>query len=143
MLEIPPYMVVLLACSKDKQPNVTACAAGELYTGQLFRKGKAIAQASGIPFFILSAKYGFLKPTTVVETYDTKFKTPYAGPFPPEPWHGFYLGGELYFKHAPMRFERLVPRGAIGEMLGSLSALQRKPADAELMIAAHIARYPA
>lgn len=138
---IPPHMVMILACSKQKRP-VEESAAGDLYTGTIFKKGRTIAERHNIPFYILSARYGFLKPTTVIATYDTKFAKTFPGPFPPEPWHGFVLGGNLYFKNAPERFERLVPSLAIGHMLGALKALEDDAGAVDALIAAHVARYP-
>ena len=141
MLDIPKHMVIILACSKDKAPDAF-CKAGDLYRGSIYTKGKDIATKLGIPFFILSAKYGFLNPGTVIENYNVKFKKAFPGPFPPEPWHGFYLGGALYFQNAPKRFEPLVPPSAMGFMLQNLKRLQDSPERAIALAQDHISRYP-
>ena len=132
----PANMVLVLACSKAKLQN-PRMKAGEMYQGTIYRKGKAIAEQAGLPIWILSAKYGFLHPDTVIDLYDEKFKRPYKGPFPPAPWHGFYLGGQLYFKHMPRSFTPLVPPAQIGYMLQALTALQQQPEAMRAMIEQH------
>lgn len=133
---IPANMVLVLACSKNKV-NLPSGRAGDFYTGTIHKKGKAIAQAVGLPIWILSAKYGFIHPDTIIEQYDEKFKKPYAGPFPPAPWHGFYLGGSLYFKNMPQSFQPLVKPQQIGYMLSELTVLEKNPARVWEMIRAH------
>ena len=128
--------VVLLACSKSKVPDAR-CRVGELYTGQLFLKGKDIATRAGLEFWILSAKYGFVHPETEVDNYDVKFKKPYDGQWPPQDYYGWFLGGQLYFKNAPPRFVPLVPKGQIGEMLRSLTELQNDDEAIKNLVADH------
>lgn len=135
-MSVPPNMILVLACSKEKL-DIPRAAAGELYRGTIYRKGKDIAEKVGLPFWILSAKYGFIRPDQIVDNYDQKFKKPYDGPFPPAPWHGFYLGGQLYFKHMPQSFQPLVTPAQIGYMLQELTILQRSPHLVQDMIAKH------
>jgi len=123
MSNVPDNMVLVLACSKKKVED-PSCKAGDLYLGSIYTKGKDIADRLGLPIWILSAKYGFLHPDTVVDNYDQKFKKAFTGPFPPAPWHGFYLGGQLYFKNMPKVFKPLVPPNQMGYMLRDLTALQ-------------------
>lgn len=132
----PANMVLVLACSKLKveAPRIRA---GDLYRGQIFLKGKSIAEQAGLPFWILSAKYGFISPDQVIDNYDEKFKKPFRGPFPPAPWHGFYLGGSLYFKHMPQSFRPLVPSQQMGYMLQALTRLQGDPDEVQRMIREH------
>jgi len=47
-------------------------AACELYTGPLFRAAHTHAEASGVPWAILSARYGLVMPNQVIEPYDTR-----------------------------------------------------------------------
>lgn len=60
--------VMLIACSAGK----LACSAPawQLYTGDLFRKAKALAEARGARWFVLSAKHGLVAPDTVLQPYD-------------------------------------------------------------------------
>lgn len=133
---VPANMVLVLACSKLKV-EAPRCKAGDLYLGSIYRKGKDIAERAGLPFWILSAKYGFISPDQEVDNYDQKFKKPFRGPFPPAPWHGFYLGGQLYFKHMPRSFQPLVPSMQMGYMLQALTKLQGEPDTVKAMIAQH------
>ena len=135
-MSAPDNMVLILACSKLKA-DVPRCKAGDLYRGQIFLKGKAIANAAGLPFWILSAKYGFITPEQEIDNYDEKFKKPFRGPFPPAPWHGFYLGGQLYFRNIPESFLPLVPSQQMGYMLRALTDLQGNPERVRQMICEH------
>lgn len=112
-------LILILACSAEKR-DVEKCPAGELYTGSMFLHGKSIANKCGIPYWILSAKYGIVTPDEVVDNYNQKLTSPYKGPFPPNPYHGFYVGGQSYFKNFPDSFLPLVEIQAMGWMLQNL-----------------------
>jgi hypothetical protein len=60
---------ILLGCvkMKDKVPR----AAKDLYISPLFRGRRRYAEASGKPWWIVSAEYGLLAPEEVVAPYDT------------------------------------------------------------------------
>ncbi|SFE51971.1 DUF6884 domain-containing protein [Blastococcus tunisiensis] len=60
--------VVLVGCSRSK--TSTARSAAELFTGAAFTKARAHAEQAGVPWFVLSAKFGLLEPTDVVAPYD-------------------------------------------------------------------------
>jgi hypothetical protein len=60
--------VVLIGCGKRKSPH--PCRADGMYIGSLFRKRLEYASRSGWPFFIVSAKYGLIPPTTLIAPYD-------------------------------------------------------------------------
>ncbi len=60
--------VGLVGCVKRKGRNPTAAA--ELYTSDLFRKRRAFVERSCDRWFILSAKYGLLRPGDVIHPYD-------------------------------------------------------------------------
>lgn len=62
--------VILVSCAATKLERPAAAA--DLYTSPLFRKARSYAEASGYPWFILSARHGLVEPTTVLEPYDTK-----------------------------------------------------------------------
>jgi hypothetical protein len=61
---------VLVSCAATKLDRPAPAA--DLYTSPLFRKARSYAEASGHPWFILSARHGLVEPTTVLEPYDTK-----------------------------------------------------------------------
>lgn len=51
------------------------------YTGAPFTVNREYAEASGGEWVILSAKYGFLRPTDLIPgTYEVTFKSPSTGP---------------------------------------------------------------
>jgi hypothetical protein len=60
--------VVLVGCSSSKAP--TARPAADLFTGAAFTKARSHAERSGVPWFVLSAKFGLLDPAEVVAPYD-------------------------------------------------------------------------
>jgi hypothetical protein len=63
-----PADIVLVGCVKTKLP--TAAPADELYTSPLFGKRRRYAEATGHPWFILSALHGLVRPDQVLEPYD-------------------------------------------------------------------------
>lgn len=68
--EAPPSDVVLIGCVKSKLSR--AAPARDLYTSALFTKGRAYAERSGVPWFILSAEHGLLAPDEIVEPYELR-----------------------------------------------------------------------
>lgn len=68
-LDLGPVDAVLLGCvkSKDTRPR----PARDLYTSELFRRRRLYAEASGRPWWIVSAEYGLVAPDEVIEPYDT------------------------------------------------------------------------
>ena len=60
--------VYLLPCASRKR-NARA-PARDLYESPLFRKMRAVAEETGAPWFILSAKHGLLEPGQQVDPYD-------------------------------------------------------------------------
>lgn len=128
--------VIILACS-GKKADVERCPAGDLYKGEIFLKGKAIAELHQVPYWILSAKHGIIMPTDVIEPYDEKLKKPYSGPFPPEPYYGFYVGGQSYFKNFPESFQPLVEPAPICKMLQALKHLTDNPEETLDLLRSH------
>jgi hypothetical protein len=61
--------VILLGCVKTKATR--ALPAKDLYVSPLFRGRRAHAEASGKPWFIVSAEYGLVAPDEIIEPYDT------------------------------------------------------------------------
>lgn len=60
--------VALIACTKQKLPEPARAA--ELYTGDLFRKSRAYAEATTDSWHVLSALHGLLSPEDVIAPYD-------------------------------------------------------------------------
>ena len=58
----------LVACCATKADK--ACAAKEMYLSPLFRMSRQWIEQQGVPWFILSAKYGLLEPSRIVEPYN-------------------------------------------------------------------------
>ena len=65
--------VALVSCVKTKR--AAASPAGELYTSPLFIGMRAFARRNAETWYILSAKYGLLRPNEVVEPYEMTLKT--------------------------------------------------------------------
>ena len=59
---------VLVGCVKRKRS--TPAPAMDLYTSPLFVRRRAYAQASGLPWFVLSAEHGLVRPEALLEPYD-------------------------------------------------------------------------
>ncbi len=59
---------ILVGCVSRKTDY--PAPARDLYASDLYRKRRAYAEASGRPWFILSAKYGLVQPDTLLNPYD-------------------------------------------------------------------------
>ena len=62
----------LIGCGKKKRAE--RVAARDLYTGPLFRARREYAEATGAPWYVVSAKYGLLSPDQGVGPYDLTIK---------------------------------------------------------------------
>jgi hypothetical protein len=60
--------VVLIGCVRTKRPEATV--ASELFASPLFEGRRRHAVTSGLPWYILSAKFGLLAPDDVIGPYD-------------------------------------------------------------------------
>ncbi|HWB09920.1 MAG TPA: hypothetical protein VG826_11875 [Pirellulales bacterium] len=60
--------VYLISCVSQKRDQ--PCPACDLYVSDLFRKSRRYAEASGCPWFILSAEYGLIPPNRLVAPYE-------------------------------------------------------------------------
>jgi len=65
--------LVLIGCVKSKLPG--RHKAKELFTSPLFLGRRRRAEAVGVPWFVLSAKYGLLSPESEVDCYDVSLNT--------------------------------------------------------------------
>jgi hypothetical protein len=61
---------MLIGCVSQKADR--PLPARDLYVSELFRRRRAYADASGVPWWILSAEYGLVEQETVIAPYDTK-----------------------------------------------------------------------
>ena len=60
--------LVLVGCVKTKAAH--ASAARDLYQSPMFERRRRYAEASGSPWYILSAEHGLLEPDSLIEPYD-------------------------------------------------------------------------
>ena len=60
--------LVLVGCVKTQLP--VRAPADELLTSPLFRRRRDFAERSGLPWFVLSSRYGLVRPEQVIEPYD-------------------------------------------------------------------------
>lgn len=61
-------LIALIGCGAAKRPG--ACAAIELYTGNLFVAHRRYAESRGARIWILSAKYGLTPADRIIANYD-------------------------------------------------------------------------
>lgn len=66
-------VVVLVGCGSDKA--AAPAPARDLYTGPLFRKARAWAEAHGDAWYVVSAQHYLVPPGQVLEPYDRKLGT--------------------------------------------------------------------
>jgi hypothetical protein len=83
--EQPPELLVIVPCGLakiwNKHPQAGPVSAASAYTGPPFVVNRAYAERSGGDWVILSAKYGFLRPTDVISgPYNTTFKRKSTNP---------------------------------------------------------------
>lgn len=60
--------LILIACVKQKLAH--PAPARDLYTSDLFRKGREYAERAGVPWFVSSAKHGLVAPDQELEPYE-------------------------------------------------------------------------
>ena len=65
-------IVIITGCSVKKLDN--QAPARDLYQGVVFKKVKDLAELHGLDFMILSAKYGLLRGSELIEPYDMVIK---------------------------------------------------------------------
>jgi len=113
--------ILLLACSAHKHRHLLEAPAKEIYVGTLFRAGMQWAMENNYQVLILSAKYGWITPDTVIQSYNQKRTSSKVEYWPQG--EGFYLGGSLYFGEAPESFKPLVPANSVGLMTSAVLKL--------------------
>lgn len=60
--------IYLVSCVSQKRE--LACEARDLYVSDLFRKARRYVEASGCPWFILSAEHGLVAPNQMIAPYE-------------------------------------------------------------------------
>ena len=65
--------IYVVSCVSKKGEH--ACAARDLYVSDWFGKARRFAEASGCPWYILSAKHGLVSPDTEIERYEQTLTT--------------------------------------------------------------------
>lgn len=68
-----PSDVILVGCVKTKSDH--GAAAKDLYTSDYFVKMRTFAEESGLPWFILSAEHGLVRPDEWLEPYERYLPT--------------------------------------------------------------------
>jgi hypothetical protein len=109
--------LVIVPCGKakiwDKTPNAGSTQAQEVYVGAPFKVNRAYAERFGDEWVILSAKYGFLRPTEHIDRpYNVTFKQPSTGPI------GVTALRQQITTRALDQFENLIGLGGKGVPLG-------------------------
>jgi hypothetical protein len=65
---------IVVPCTQEKiwdsQPNVGPVSAKDAYTKEAFRTWRLYAEQSGCSWFIMSTKYGLLRPDQPIEKYN-------------------------------------------------------------------------
>ncbi|OBK55139.1 DUF6884 domain-containing protein [Mycobacterium kubicae] len=68
MSEYASADILLVTCVKTK--GTRPCAAKDLYISTLFKKQRAYAEKTGVPWFILSAEHGLVAPDEWLSPYE-------------------------------------------------------------------------
>lgn len=66
-------MIYLVSCVSKKRPS--SSTAKDLYQSEWFRKARRYVESTGMPWFILSAKYGLLSPDALISPYEQTLNT--------------------------------------------------------------------
>jgi hypothetical protein len=93
-----PADVILIGCVRTKR--ATACAAAELFASPLFEGRRRYAAGTGLPWYILSAKFGLLTPGDVIGPYDVYLAD--QSPAYRKAWGGF-VTAQLEQRHPGLR----------------------------------------
>lgn len=105
--------VILIGCTKLKRAE--RAAARDLYDpSDLFRRRRRYAEASGVPWAVLSARHGVIEPGWEIEPYDFTIRQRLAADWKPGLWaHGvlakcFLLAGRQAVKLPDAQYARFV-----------------------------------
>lgn len=105
--------VILIGCTKAKRSE--PAAARDLYDeSDLFRRRRAYAEASGVPWAVLSARHGVVDPDRVIAPYDFTIRQRLTGDRDARGWaigalqSCFFLAGRHAVKLPGELFARFV-----------------------------------
>ena len=70
LVDVTIYLVSCVSLKREQK-----CQARDLYVSDLFRKARWFVEASGCPWFILSAEYGMVTPDQVIAPYERTLNT--------------------------------------------------------------------
>jgi cytoplasmic iron level regulating protein YaaA (DUF328/UPF0246 family) len=77
-------VLVIVPCGRSKiwkkYPHLGPTPAREAYTGAPFKVNREYAESVADRWVILSAKYGFIEPTTLITQYEVTFKKKTTNP---------------------------------------------------------------
>lgn len=80
----PRLEAIVVPCTEEKvwnvNPETGATAAKDAYTKSVFKVWRAYAEGSGCEWFILSTKYGLIRPHQLIESYDVPVSSAVASP---------------------------------------------------------------
>lgn len=62
---------IVIACGSKKRNH--PAPARDMYVGSLFKNARRAAESTGLPWYIMSAKYGILRPDDIIEPYDMTY----------------------------------------------------------------------
>ena len=62
---------IIIACGSKKLDH--PAQARDMYVGALFRNARRAAESTGLPWWIMSAKYGIIPPAQVIEPYNMTY----------------------------------------------------------------------
>lgn len=114
----------LIACSSAKTCHRIG-PAKRIYNGALLHLCLRLARVKGWEPLILSGRYGFITPDTVIETYNHKIYSRFKGKWPAG--RGYFLGGKKYFEGCPPSFKSLLdPKLSYGERQREIHKMIRK-----------------
>lgn len=96
--------ILLVACSKTKNPASGLLPARERYEGALFRKAAALADQRDWQLYVVSARYGVIKGDHLIADYDARVGRDATPLFRWPKGSGFWVGARAYFAEVPARF---------------------------------------
>ena len=67
------HTIYLVSCVSKKQ--MESCKARDMYQSDWFKKARAFVEPTGMPWYILSAKYGLVSPDDTIAPYEQSLNT--------------------------------------------------------------------
>lgn len=97
--------LVIIGCSKskiwDRNPGAGAQKAGDTYTGPYFKANRRFAESRGFDWMILSAKYAFVRPDSIIAgSYDATFAKQSTSPISVQELKRWWRRGDSNPRHS-------------------------------------------